>query len=106
MRERGLFGGVLAPVFFEGGGDVEVEAAYVAAVGVGDGDVVEAGVDEYLLLGGEAEGVEEDILVLRLDDMPGAHNLVKATIAALDEMRSPAIIAQNRGISVDKVFNG
>ncbi|MDE6049678.1 MAG: 30S ribosomal protein S5, partial [Paramuribaculum sp.] len=34
------------------------------------------------------------------------HNLVKATIAALDEMRSPAIVAQNRGISVDKVFNG
>ena len=34
------------------------------------------------------------------------HNLVKATIAALDEMRSPAQVAQNRGISVDKVFNG
>ncbi|MDE6096275.1 MAG: 30S ribosomal protein S5 [Muribaculaceae bacterium] len=34
------------------------------------------------------------------------HNLVKATIAALDEMRSPAQVAQNRGIAVDKVFNG
>ena len=34
------------------------------------------------------------------------HNLVKATVAALDEMRSPAIVAQNRGISMDKVFNG
>lgn len=34
------------------------------------------------------------------------HNLVKATIAALGEMRSPAQVAQNRGISVDKVFNG
>ena len=34
------------------------------------------------------------------------HNLVKATIAALDEMRSPAQVAQNRGVSVDKVFNG
>ncbi|MBO4942819.1 MAG: 30S ribosomal protein S5 [Muribaculaceae bacterium] len=34
------------------------------------------------------------------------HNLVKATIAALDEMRSPAIVAQNRGISVEKVFKG
>ena len=33
------------------------------------------------------------------------HNLVKATIAALDEMRSPAIVAQNRGISVEKVLN-
>ncbi|MCM1290756.1 MAG: 30S ribosomal protein S5 [Prevotella sp.] len=34
------------------------------------------------------------------------HNLVKATIAALDELRSPAIVAQNRGVSVGKVFNG
>lgn len=34
------------------------------------------------------------------------HNLVKATIAALDELRSPAIVAQNRGVSVSKVFNG
>ena len=34
------------------------------------------------------------------------HNLVKATFAALVEMRSPATIAQNRGISMDKVFNG
>ena len=34
------------------------------------------------------------------------HNLVKATIAALGELRSPAQVAQNRGISVDKVFNG
>lgn len=34
------------------------------------------------------------------------HNLVKATIAALDELRSPAIVAQNRGVNVSKVFNG
>lgn len=34
------------------------------------------------------------------------HNLVKATIAALSEMRSPAEIAAARGISLDKVFNG
>ncbi len=34
------------------------------------------------------------------------HNLVKATIAALAEMRSPAQVAQNRGVSVEKVFNG
>lgn len=34
------------------------------------------------------------------------HNLVKATIAALGEMRSPAQVAQNRGISIEKVFNG
>ena len=34
------------------------------------------------------------------------HNLVKATIAALGEMRSPAQVAQNRGVSVEKVFKG
>ncbi|MBD5265294.1 MAG: 30S ribosomal protein S5 [Bacteroides sp.] len=34
------------------------------------------------------------------------HNLVKATIAALDELRSPAQVAQNRGVAVEKVFTG
>ena len=34
------------------------------------------------------------------------HNLVKATIEALCEMRSPAQIAGNRGISVEQVFKG
>ena len=34
------------------------------------------------------------------------HNLVKATIAALSEMRNPFMVAQNRGISVERVFNG
>lgn len=34
------------------------------------------------------------------------HNLVKATIAALGELRDPFNVAQNRGISVEKVFRG
>ncbi len=34
------------------------------------------------------------------------HNLVKATIAALNELRDPAMVAQNRGVSVEKVFKG
>lgn len=34
------------------------------------------------------------------------HNLVKATFAALGEMRDAYTVAQNRGISMDKVFNG
>ena len=34
------------------------------------------------------------------------HNLVKATIAALGQMVSPAQVAARRGISVEKVFNG
>ncbi len=34
------------------------------------------------------------------------HNLVKATIEALGELRGPAQVAQNRGIAVEKVFTG
>ena len=34
------------------------------------------------------------------------HNLVKATIAALGEMRSPMQVAQHRGVSLGKVVNG
>ena len=34
------------------------------------------------------------------------HNLVKATLKALSEMRDARMVAQNRGISVSKVFNG
>jgi small subunit ribosomal protein S5 len=34
------------------------------------------------------------------------HNLVKATILALSELRDAYTVAQNRGISLDKVFNG
>lgn len=34
------------------------------------------------------------------------HNLVKATIVALSELRSPAMVAQNRNVPVEKVFKG
>ena len=34
------------------------------------------------------------------------HNLVKATFAALSEMRDAVAVSQQRGISLDKVFNG
>ncbi len=34
------------------------------------------------------------------------HNLVKATIEALMEMRDAHTVAQHRGVSMDKVFNG
>lgn len=34
------------------------------------------------------------------------HNLVKATFNALAELRDARTVAQNRGVSLDKVFNG
>ena len=34
------------------------------------------------------------------------HNLVKATIAALGELRDAKMVAANRGVSIDTVFNG
>ncbi len=34
------------------------------------------------------------------------HNLVKATMAALTELRDAHTVAQHRGVSMDKVFNG
>ncbi|MEA3447657.1 MAG: 30S ribosomal protein S5 [Bacteroidota bacterium] len=34
------------------------------------------------------------------------HNLVKATMRALLEMRDPVTVAEHRGISLEKVFNG
>ena len=34
------------------------------------------------------------------------HNLVKATFAALSELRDPKTIANIRQVSLDKVFNG
>ncbi len=34
------------------------------------------------------------------------HNLVKATFIALGELRDANMVAQNRGVSLNKVFNG
>jgi small subunit ribosomal protein S5 len=34
------------------------------------------------------------------------HNLVKATFAALLEMRDAFTVAEHRGVTMDKVFNG
>ena len=34
------------------------------------------------------------------------HNLVKATIVALEELRDARTIAESRGISMSRVFNG
>ena len=52
----------------------------------------------------ESAGVKDVLAKSKGSSNP--HNLVKATIAALDERRSPLQVAKARGISVEKVFNG
>lgn len=52
----------------------------------------------------ESAGVKDVLAKSKGSSNP--HNLVKATIAALDKMRSPLQVARSRGISVEKVFNG
>lgn len=52
----------------------------------------------------ESAGVTDVIAKSKGSSNP--HNLVKATIAALSEMRDAYTIAGQRGISMQKVFNG
>ena len=52
----------------------------------------------------ESVGVKD--VIAKSKGSSNAHNLVKATIAALSEMRDPYTIAAARGISLEKVFNG
>jgi len=52
----------------------------------------------------ESVGVKDVLCKSKGSSNP--HNVVKATIDALSQMRDPATIAQQRGITMDKVFNG
>ena len=52
----------------------------------------------------ESAGVSDVIAKSKGSSNP--HNLVKATIAALAQMRDAYTIAGERGISMDRVFNG
>ncbi|MCH5231951.1 MAG: 30S ribosomal protein S5, partial [Muribaculaceae bacterium] len=52
----------------------------------------------------ESAGIKDVLAKSKGSSNP--HNLVKATIEALSEMRSPQEIAKNRGITVEKVFKG
>ena len=52
----------------------------------------------------ESAGVHDILAKSKGSSNP--HNLVKATIAALKEMRDPRTVAMHRGVSLDKVFNG
>ena len=52
----------------------------------------------------ESAGMTE--LIAKAKGSSNPQNLVKATIAALSEIRDAYTIAGQRGISMDKVFNG
>ena len=52
----------------------------------------------------ESAGIKDVLAKSKGSSNP--HNVVKATIDALSQMRDPAGIAQQRGITMDKVFNG
>ena len=52
----------------------------------------------------ESVGIKD--VIAKPKGSSNAHNLVKATIAALAEMRDAYTVAGERGISMDKVFNG
>ena len=52
----------------------------------------------------EAVGVHD--VLSKSQGSSNPHNVVKATFDALLQLRSPRTIAKQRGIAVDKVFNG
>jgi small subunit ribosomal protein S5 len=52
----------------------------------------------------ESVGVRNVLAKSKCSSNP--HNLVKATIAALLEMRDASTVADHRGVTMEKVFNG
>jgi len=52
----------------------------------------------------ESAGVKDILAKSKGSSNP--HNLVKATLMALLELRDPRTVAMQRGINMDKVFNG
>ena len=52
----------------------------------------------------ESVGVKDVLAKSKGSSIP--HNLVKATIAALAELRDAKTVAENRGVSLDVVFKG
>lgn len=52
----------------------------------------------------EAVGIHD--VLAKSQGSANPHNVVKATIAALASLRSPSEVARQRGISMDKLFNG
>jgi small subunit ribosomal protein S5 len=68
------------------------------------------GLDLELTPGGAMRAVLESVgvtdVLAKSKGSSNPHNLVKATIVALGELRDAHTVAQNRGVSLDTVFNG
>ncbi len=52
----------------------------------------------------EMSGIQD--VLAKTQGSSNPHNVVKATIDALKSLRSPAEVARQRGITLDKLFNG
>ncbi|MEL6635451.1 MAG: 30S ribosomal protein S5 [Bacteroidota bacterium] len=52
----------------------------------------------------EIAGVQN--VLAKTQGSPNPHNVVKATVDALSKLRSPMVIAKQRNITMDKLFNG
>lgn len=63
-----------------------------------------------VIAGGAMRAVLESVgikdVLAKCQGSSNPHNVVKATIEALVQLRDAHTVAQNRGISMDKVFNG
>lgn len=52
----------------------------------------------------ESAGIQN--ILAKSKGSPNPHNVVKATIKALSQLKAPHEVAMQRGIKLDKVFNG